>query len=163
MADPAELAVQAAVGLAAAVIGAGATVWATTKSLQGAAETDRKQRHDQEAEQRRSTLEAAASELELGALLLENGRFETQTAYVGLPRGSLDRALEYLGSLPTPTAAALQDAALKTAIYNSYAAASLHPGGKVATAIAQSVANDSVSAIKAAASALRTHLGEVGT
>jgi hypothetical protein len=160
VADPTELAVQAVVGLAAAAIGAGATVWATTRSLKGAAEIDRRQRHDQEAEQRCSTLEAAASELELGALLLKGGRFETQTAYVELPRGSLDRALEYLGTLPTATAAALQQAALKTAIYNSYAAASLHPGGKVATAIGQNVANDAVSAINAAVAALRAHLQE---
>jgi hypothetical protein len=158
MADPAELAVQAAVGLVAAAIGAGATVWAATQSLRGAALVDREQRHEQEVEQRRSALEAAVGELELGAILLTDGRFETQSTYVAMPRAALDRVLEYLTTLPQGTASAVQQAALRTAIYNSYAAASLQPGGKVAPAVARDVANDTASAMNTAVTALRAHL-----
>ena len=158
MADPTELVLQAVVGLAAAAIGAGATVWTTTRSLRRAAETDRRQRRDQELGQRRATLETAASELELSAILLSDGRFETQSSYIRLPQGALDRVLEYLSVLPSDTATAVQQAALRTAVYNSYAAASLYPGGKVAAAVARKVATDAASAVTIAAALLRAYL-----
>jgi hypothetical protein len=158
MADPAELVVQAVVGLAAAGIGVGATVWATSKSLKGAAKIDREQRRSQAAEQRQSVLETAVGELELGAFLLKDGRFETDSAYVGVPHRGLDGLLEHLHTLPTPVAEAVRQATLKAAIYSSYAAASLHPGGKVASAVAHSAASEAAAAMSLAVSELRAHL-----
>jgi hypothetical protein len=158
MADPAELAVQAVVGLAAAGLGVGATMWATTKSLKGAAEIDRQQRRIQAAEQRQSVLETVVGEMELGGSLLKDGRFETDSGYVGLPHRAMDSLLEYMHTLPPPVADAVRQAALKVAVYSSYAAASLQPGGKVARAVAQSVASEAAAAMSRAAGELRTYL-----
>jgi hypothetical protein len=158
MADPAELVVQAVVGLVAAGVGVGATVWATTKSLKGAAEIDLQQRRKQAAEQRQSVLETAVGELQLGTQLLKDGRFETDSAYVGLPHRAMDGLLEYLHTLPPPVAGAVRKATLKVAVYSSYAAASLHPGGKVASAVAHTAASEAAEAMSSAASELLAHL-----
>ncbi len=158
MAGTADLVVQAVVGLAAAGIGAGVTVWATVQSLRGAAAIDRAQRQDQEVAQRRSILETAASELELGAMLVRGGGFDTEVAYVPLPHGGLDRMLEYLHTVPESLSDATREAALRVAIFNSYAEASVQQGGKIARGVARGVAADAMTAMDAAASQLRSYL-----
>jgi hypothetical protein len=158
VASIAELAVQAGVGLLAAGVGAGATVWAAMRTLNEAAANDRRQRQAAELERRDAALAAAANNLDMWVEMIRSNRFDTEAAFVPLPRRALDDLFQHLHTLPHDAIVAVQAAAAHVAVYNAYAEASLSRGEKVAWADGSETARAAVPVMRQAATELRALL-----
>lgn len=122
-ADAAELVVQAAVGIVAAGIGAGATLYATKASARGALssaiEADRAERRAADDQSRLAALRTLLTEMQLNSAAIPESHI--WHAHLLLPQTALLQAMPYLITLPPDVAIAIEAATHSISRYNGAA------------------------------------------